>query len=61
MSDLLVFLQGHIHIAPYVILGLLLLAGLNIPVSEDMMLFISGFLASQYPDQAVAFFVCVFM
>lgn len=61
MNDLLIYLQANIHFAPYIILGLLLLAGLNIPVSEDMMLFLSGFLASKYPDQATAFFICVFL
>ena len=42
------FAQTHIHLAPFAIFGLLLLAGLNIPVSEDAMLFLSAILATQH-------------
>lgn len=44
------FANTHIALAPWIIFGLLLLAGLNIPISEDLMNFTTGFLASQNPD-----------
>lgn len=45
----------------FIIFGSLLLAGLNIPVSEDAMLFISGVLARQYPDQVPYLFAAVYL
>lgn len=50
MPELLAFIQNHIEYAPYLIFGLLLLAGFNIPVSEDGMLFIAALLASKNPE-----------
>lgn len=47
--------------APFIIFGMLLLAGFNIPVSEDGMLFISALLASKNPDQLVPLFVGVYL
>ena len=55
------FIQANVEIAPYLIFGLLLLAGLNIPVSEDGMLFISGLLAAQRPDLMWELFVGVYL
>ena len=50
MEDLILYAQQNADIAPWLIFGLLLLAGLNIPVSEDGMLFVSALLATQRPD-----------
>ena len=50
MTELSLFIQAHIESAPYIIFGLLLLAGFNIPVSEDGMLFIAALLSSQNPE-----------
>ena len=61
MEYLLELIQSNVQHAPFLIFGLLLLAGLNIPVSEDGMLFISAVLASHYPDHAVALFIAVYM
>lgn len=61
MEDLIQIIQANIQYAPYMIFGLLLLAGLNIPVSEDAMLFISGILASQYPEFLVSLFIAVYL
>jgi len=61
MDEFILFIQQNIHIAPYAIFGLLLLAGFNLPVSEDLMLFISATLAAQYPDQLIPLFIGVFM
>lgn len=51
------FANAHIDYAPWIICGLLLLAGLNIPVSEDLMNFTTGFLASQNPDKVVPLYL----
>ena len=61
MEQILEMAQRNIHNAPYIIFGLLLLAGLNIPVSEDGMLFISGYLASHYPEQLTPLFIGVYL
>jgi membrane protein DedA with SNARE-associated domain len=61
MEDLILYIQANIQYAHYIIFGALLLAGFNIPVSEDAMLFISGVLASQNPDYLVHLFVAVYL
>ena len=61
MEELLQFIQSQAEFAPYFIFGVLLLAGLNLPVSEDGMLFVSGFMASQNPEMVTEFFVAVFL
>lgn len=47
--------------APWLIFGLLLLAGFNIPVSEDGMLFISAILAQKNPELMVPLFFAVYL
>ncbi len=54
------FIQSNITLAPWVIFGLLLLAGFNVPISEDAMLFISATLAASYPDYLVGLFLGVY-
>lgn len=61
MEDLILYIQANIQYAHYIIFGALLLAGFNIPVSEDAMLFISAILASQNPDYLVHLFVAVYL
>ena len=61
LEPILDFIQANVHIAPYFICALLLLAGLNLPVSEDLMLFVSGVLASQYPSYTIPLFLGVFI
>ena len=61
METLIALIQAHIEHAHFIIFGSLLLAGLNIPVSEDAMLFISGVLARQYPDQLSYLFAAVYL
>lgn len=60
MEAIVDFIQQNVHLAPYVTFGLLLLAGFNIPISEDLMLFISGTLAAKYPDHLVPLLTGVF-
>ena len=43
--------MANAEIAPFLIFGTLLLAGLNIPVSEDLMLLTAALIAAQRPDQ----------
>ena len=61
MANFLLFLQGNIHLAPYMIFGLLLLAGFNLPVSEDVMLFTSSVLAREFPQYHYQLFAAVFL
>lgn len=51
----------NVEMAPYLIFGLLCLAGFNIPVSEDLMIFISAILAAQNPDYMPQLFAGVFL
>ena len=46
MESIVEIVQANIHLAPYLICGFLLLAGLNLPISEDIMIFITACLAS---------------
>jgi len=50
----------NIIMAPWVIFGLLLLAGFNIPVSEDGMLLISALLAFKNPNHLMPLFFGVY-
>ena len=61
MEDLILFIQGHAEQAPLIIFGLLLLAGFNIPVSEDGMLFISALLATKSPQNFYPLFFGVYL
>jgi membrane-associated protein len=48
--------------AHWLIFGVLILAGLNVPISEDLMLVTSGMLASTIvPENTFKLFVCVFL
>lgn len=55
------FINSNVQYAPYIIFGLLILAGFNIPVSEDLMLFTSAVLAAKNPDLATELFIGVFL
>lgn len=61
MEEFFVFVEQHIFYAPFIICGLLLLAGLNIPVSEDAMIFISATLAAKYANHLIPLFIGVFL
>jgi len=60
MDEILQFIQSNVEYAPYLTGSLLLLAGFNLPVSEDLMIFISAMLAKQNPDHKIALFIGVF-
>lgn len=60
MEQLLEIIQSNVQMAPFIIFGALLLAGFNIPVSEDAMLFISAILAANNPELMPQLFTAVF-
>ncbi|MBT3235300.1 MAG: DedA family protein [Bdellovibrionales bacterium] len=61
MEELIHYATENVHLAPYIICGALLLAGFNLPVSEDLMLFISAILAREHEDLAPQLFIGVFV
>ncbi len=61
MEELIQIIQANIQYAHFIIFGALLLAGLNIPVSEDAMLFISAILASNHPEYLAHLFIGVYL
>lgn len=61
MEALTPFIEANIQYAHLIIFGALLLAGLNIPVSEDAMLFISAILAASHKDYLPHLFIGVYM
>ena len=60
MEQVLQIAQEHVHWAPYIFFLLLLMAGLNVPVSEDLLLFTGGVLASEYPTMLVPIYLGLF-
>ncbi|NGX60587.1 MAG: Inner membrane protein [Chlamydiae bacterium] len=62
MDSLLIFVQDHAQYAHWVLFGLLMLAGLNLPVSEDLLVVLSGVLASNFvPENVWKLFTAVFL
>lgn len=61
IDQLLELIQSNVQYAPVIIFFALLLAGLNIPISEDAMLFISGILAYNNPHYLLHLFFGVFL
>ena len=61
MEQVFEIINQNVQYAPWIIFGLLLLAGFNLPVSEDGMLLISALLASQNPESSVPLFLGVFL
>lgn len=59
-TQIMDYIQANVAMAPFIIFGLLFLAGFNIPVSEDAMLFISAILAAKNPEYATSLFIGVF-
>ena len=61
METFMQFIQENAANAHFIIFGLLLLAGFNIPVSEDGMLFISALIATKYPQNFYLLFFGVYL
>lgn len=61
MEAFLDFVQANVQWAPYAFLGLLLLAGFNLPVSEDLMLLTSALIAIKNPQMKIELFLGVYL
>jgi membrane protein DedA with SNARE-associated domain len=62
MDWLFDFVYQHVHVAHWIFFGALILAGLNVPISEDAILLISGGLAATIArEHAVALFILPFL
>lgn len=62
MESLLTFICEHAHHAHWIIFLLLLLAGLNLPISEDLMLIGGGAIASTcLQGQALHLYIWIFL
>ncbi len=62
MDAFLPFIQDHAQYAHWVIFGLFMLAGLNFPISEDLLIIISGVLAATLvPENTWKLFTAVFL
>ena len=60
MEEIIQFIQQNVDYAPYLIFFVLLLAGINIPVSEDAMLFLTALLATNHPEKLQILFLSIF-
>ena len=61
VEDIFAYIQNNVEMAPYIIPSLMMLAGFNIPVPEDGMLFLAGILAAKHPEMTEKLFVGVFV
>ena len=62
MEQILIFITENADYAHWVIFGLLMLAGFNVPVSEDLMIIIAGVLAGTVvPQNIYKLFLSVFL
>lgn len=61
MEDIFSYIQSNVEMAPYIIPALMMLAGFNIPVPEDGMLFLAGILAAKHPEMTEQLFAGVFV
>ena len=62
MEVLVNFIIAHADQAHWIIFGLLMLAGLNVPISEDLMLIIGGMIAStMHPENTYRLFIWIFL
>ena len=62
MDCVVPFIYQHLDYAPWIIWGSLMLAGLNFPISEDLMLITAGVLAATImPEHVVQLFLSAFL
>ncbi|OAI17597.1 DedA family protein [Methylomonas koyamae] len=60
MTDIIALIENHIEYAPWIIFGLLLLAGFNVPISEDGMLFVAATFAARNSEHLPYFLGSVY-
>lgn len=62
METIIASICENAHLAPWIIFGLLLLAGLNIPISEDILLLTGGMLAATcIPEETYRLYFWIYM
>ncbi len=61
VEQLSLILQNNVDVTPFYTFGLLVLSGLNLPISEDLLIIISGFLAAKYPQDLIQLFLGVYL
>lgn len=61
MEQLLLEIQALASNSPWILFPIMLLAGFNLPISEDGMLFIAGVLAANAPEQLWHLFFAVYL
>ena len=62
MDSIIQFLFEHAQYAHWIVFGALMLAGINVPISEDLMIIFSAVLAATVvPENALSLFVAVFL
>jgi membrane-associated protein len=53
MESIIQFITENVHLAHLMIFFLLMLAGLNVPMSEDLLVLTGGYLAGRYAPESV--------
>ncbi len=62
MDAIILFIFEHAQYAHWIVFGALMLAGLNIPISEDLMIIFSAVLAATViPENTYKLFIAVFL
>lgn len=62
MESIIQFVFEHAQYAHWIVFGALMLAGLNLPISEDLMIIFSAVLAvTVVPENTYKLFLCVFL
>lgn len=61
MEPILDFIQANIDYAPYAFFGILLLAGFNLPISEDIMLLTGALMAIKNPELKYELFAGIYL
>jgi membrane-associated protein len=62
MDTILTFIGENAHSAHWVIFGLIMLAGLSVPISEDILVLAGGAIASTYvPENTLQIFLWIFV
>jgi|SRR3989344_3218079 len=62
MDEIIQFIFAHAHQAHWIVFGALMLAGFNIPISEDLMIILSAVLAATVvPENTLLLFAAVFL
>lgn len=62
MEGIIQFIFDHAHLAHWIVFGCLMLAGFNIPISEDLMIILSAVIAATIvPENTLLLFTFVFL